>query len=151
MLFGQLCDHRGDEATIREEAAFLLGVEVGRQVGVTSEPVSTTAADEPASVIRRDADGHVVPFTPEELLEARRPTLEDVLNEAIGALRLAQTVSQLTSYANGEYILPAETGRVLGEVTEEAADHLTRLHRALPGRLMVTAVEDVASESGGAR
>ncbi len=93
-LLDQLCDHYTNAGTTLEEAAFLLGREVGRraQVGVKAEPMSTTADDEPAGVLRRDANGNVVPFTPEELMEARRPTLEDVLTEAINAVRLAQTV-----------------------------------------------------------
>ncbi len=111
-------------------------------------PQDTPAA--PASGIRRDANGHVVPFTPEELMEARRPTLEDVLDEAIGALRLAEALSSLLLYANGEYILPVDSTRVLARSTEDAADHLTRLQHALPGHLMVMAVEDFAADSGGA-
>ena len=43
---GCLSDHYGHETAIHEQAAFLLGVEVGRRaLGVTPEPVSTTAAD----------------------------------------------------------------------------------------------------------
>ena len=139
-LFGQYVDHGTTRETIRQEAAFLLGVEVGRCVsGVTSE-----------SVIRRDANGHVVPFTPEELLEARRPNLEDVLNEAIAALRLAEALSSLLLYANGEYILPAQSTRVLARATEEATDRLRWTFDTLSGRLLTTAIEDLSAESGGA-
>ena len=111
-------------------------------------PQDTPAA--PASGIRRDANGQVVPFTAKELLKARRPRLEDVLDEAIGALRLAEALSALKAGGDGNYTVPVEAASVLARVTEDAADHLTRLQRALPGRLMVTAVEDFATETGGA-
>ena len=92
----------------------------------------------------------MVPFTAEEILEARRPTLEDALNEAIGALRLAETVAALKAGGDGDYTIPVEAASVLSRLTEDAASHLTRLYRALPGRLMVTAVEDLAAAEGGA-
>ena len=101
-------------------------------------------------MIRRDANGHVVPFTAEELLAARRLNLEDVLTEAIAALRAAEALASLMSYANGEYIMPADSTRVLARATEAAADRLAWTLSTLPGRVQVTAIEDFAAETGGA-
>ena len=131
----------------RERMVFRLGIQIGQRAqGGTFEPGSSTADD--------TAPRDVVPigrqFTAAELMEARRPTLEDVLDEAIGALRLAEALSSLKATGDGDYTVPVEAALVLARLTGDAANHLTRLHDALLGRLITTAVDDVAAESGGA-
>ena len=83
-----------------------------------------------------------------EQAAARRPSVEDVLDEAIGALRLAEVAVRFVANDDGEYIIPVEATTVLGRVISDAADRLATLHHALPSRLMNTAVEDVAADSG---
>ena len=173
-LFGQFSDHYGTKLGVGESAAFLLGVEVGRQCGGPEfsggsrpDPPGNTTADDDLTPEQRaieerarvdaatvtsftPADDEPVrvlprgPFTPEELMEARRPRVEDALTEAIGALRLAEALSSLKAAGDGDYTVPIEAASVLARLTYDAANQLTRLQDALPGHLMVTAVEDVA-------
>jgi len=80
-------------------------------------------------------------------MEARRPSLEDVMLEAIGALELASWVG----YSNGDRDcpIPDRARFLLGILTERAARHVSELYKAMPGRLAVTAVEDVGTWDGG--
>ena len=142
-LFTQYEGHALTMRTSHEDAAYLIGVEVGRRSqAVTSEPPTV-------DVLPRDADGRLRPFTPEELMEVRRPTVEDILGSAIGALRLMQGLSALAAEA-GDYTIPVEAMGVLQSLLIDAADQLTRLDRALPGRVSTMTVEGFAAESGGA-
>ena len=103
---------------------------------MTSEP-ATIGVD----ILPRDADGRVRPFTPEELLGARRPMLEDVLRDAIDALRLAETLAGLQA-EGGDELSPAAVLTVW-EVLGRAATPLAQALEALPGRLATTAIEDL--------
>ena len=72
-------EDRNAELVDRERMVFRLGIQIGQRAqGGTFEPGSSTADD--------TAPRDVVPigrqFTAAELMEARRPTLEDVLDEA---------------------------------------------------------------------
>ena len=88
--------------------------------------------------------------TPAALDAALRPNLEDVLNEAIAALRMAEAVSSLLLHANGEYIMPANSTQVLARATEAAANTLAWTSATLPGRVLMTAIVDLGREGGAA-
>ena len=76
-LFVQLVNHYADRATIREEAAFLVGREIGRRVEATPEPASIT-------------DDTVPPTAPDDndTLEA----VSEVMIRLVSALWLAKSV-----------------------------------------------------------
>ena len=130
-LFDQLGDHNSNAGGIREDAAYLVGVEVGRRAsGVTAEPVSTTADD----------------TAPDSTLGDHSKDVSGVMIRLVSALWLAKSVSdcQIGDVAKVNHY----AWFALSDLLEAAATDLDAAH----GRYCTESnALHAAAESGGAR
>ena len=102
-LFHQYMDHSGTKLAIGESAAFLLGVEVGRQVSPALPDDGLTAANE---------------------TEDPAPAVDEVMSSVISTLRLAEAITDVL--ARGETDVDATAFWSLSDLLEDSAVDLEK-------------------------